>query len=336
MARGRMVSTNVSRDPELNQISGDAALLYLMTIPHLDRDGLIDGDATLLWATVAPRRMELLGKTGTLIDEWVGAGLVFAYPWKDGRVLFFKGFGRHNAGIVYKKEPPSRYPAPPGFCRTHVGLVPDVPALAASWAESVNPKSEYYRALMDAAGVPVNVATSTRRLQVQPDDEREAVPVNVATKIKSEVEVEVEEKLNSDGDVDQFIPPPHSGAGGDCQGGEPTGENGHVSAGTIQYAFTDQQLRVACYQMGSTLGLHVEWTGYERWLSRQPPGVLTVLLEWIVFYGDMPQAALERIESLTAVIRSCINKGDRAPLTGVQRSGLAQQIAHAIEITGEA
>ena len=53
MARGRLLSTDIASDPDLNRLSPDAERLYLRTIPHLDRDGLISGHPMLLWAAAA-------------------------------------------------------------------------------------------------------------------------------------------------------------------------------------------------------------------------------------------------------------------------------------------
>jgi hypothetical protein len=44
-------------------------LLYLLTIPHLDRDGLIDGHPLRLTAIAAPLRFELRDGAEALIDE---------------------------------------------------------------------------------------------------------------------------------------------------------------------------------------------------------------------------------------------------------------------------
>lgn len=372
MARGRMLSTNVARDPELNALSCNAMLLYLMTIPHLDRDGMVDADPTLLWATVAPRRMDLLAAAPGLIDEWVSSGLVVRFGTKDGAALFFPGFQRHNAGIVYKREPPSRFPAPAGYVRTGVGLVPEDPETALEWAEAVNPKSEYYRALVEHAGareelattsrqpraatsaddaeymhstrglqatidsgvrgVPAEYATPSRGVQVQPHSDDASAREDLATKIKSEVEVQI----NNVGVVALSSHQDHPGEGGECEGGVASGDapaNGAGSAGDILYAYTDHQLRTAAFELGAELGLQGEWAGFERWLANRSPGELAVLLEWEQFYRDMPQEGLERIKSLTALIRSNINKGSRAPLTGAQRRGLAEAIAHAVAVS---
>jgi hypothetical protein len=126
MARGRMVSTTVATDKRLADLSLTAEYLYLKTIPHLDRDGLILGDAPLLWGKVAVRRPELLPMTEDLISEWLAQdGLVIAYDTPDGCALYFPGFAKNQVGMRYDREPESTIACPPGFARTPAGLVPD-------------------------------------------------------------------------------------------------------------------------------------------------------------------------------------------------------------------
>lgn len=122
MARGRMVASTVATDKRFNSLSSDAALIYLMTIPHLDRDGLILGDAMPLWGRVCPRRNEFIPFMDELIAEWVKSGLVIAYDCEDGRVLCFVGFGKNQTGMRYDRETPSMFPPPPDYVRTSNGL----------------------------------------------------------------------------------------------------------------------------------------------------------------------------------------------------------------------
>lgn len=124
MARGRMINTTVATDKRLAALSLAAEYLYLKTIPHLDRDGLILGDAPVLWARVATRRPELFAETDAYIGEWLRQGLVIAYETPDGRALFFLGFGKNQTGMRYDREPESTIPAPPDYVRTATGLVP--------------------------------------------------------------------------------------------------------------------------------------------------------------------------------------------------------------------
>lgn len=122
MARGRMIASTVATDKRFNSLSSDAALIYLMTIPHLDRDGLILGDTMPLWGRVCPRRNEYIPFMDELIAEWVKSGLVIAYDCEDGRVLYFVGFGKNQTGMRYDRESPSMFPPPPNHIRTSNGL----------------------------------------------------------------------------------------------------------------------------------------------------------------------------------------------------------------------
>lgn len=125
MARGRMLNKTVAIDRRLNSLSLEAHWLYLMTIPHLDRDGLIAGDAPLLAAVAMPRRPELHAQTDAIVAEWITAGLVVRYTAPDTDVLFFAGFGK-NQRLEYNKEAASDFPPPPGYQRTSAGLVASV------------------------------------------------------------------------------------------------------------------------------------------------------------------------------------------------------------------
>lgn len=125
MARGRMVNRTVATDKALNSLSLEAHLLYLMTVPHLDRDGLILGDAPLLFAIAVPRRPEFAEKIDKLVQEWIDKGLVMSYEGHDGRILYFSGFQKNNPELRYDREGPSQLPPPPGMMRTKDGLTPE-------------------------------------------------------------------------------------------------------------------------------------------------------------------------------------------------------------------
>ena len=114
MAEARMINRSVSTDERLNGMSRDAMLLYLMTVPHLDRDGLTDGRPRVLWAAVAPLQDAWLQSVGALIDEWVACGLVVRYGDGGCPVLYFTGFAKNQARMPYARERASKFPCPPG------------------------------------------------------------------------------------------------------------------------------------------------------------------------------------------------------------------------------
>lgn len=122
MARGRMIANTVATDKRFNSLTSEAALVYLMTIPHLDRDGLILGDTMPFWGKVCPRRSEYMGLMADIIAEWVAAGLVIAYECEEGTILCFTGFLKNQTGMHYEREAASAFPPPPGYVRGAKGL----------------------------------------------------------------------------------------------------------------------------------------------------------------------------------------------------------------------
>ena len=123
MANGRFLSSSIAYDSRLNSLSLEAEYIYLKAIPHLDRDGLIQGDPALLFATVCPRRVDMISRIEDVINEWIALELVTRYDgWQEGAVLFFHGFKRNQTGLRYEREKPSQFAAPPGYIRTEQGL----------------------------------------------------------------------------------------------------------------------------------------------------------------------------------------------------------------------
>jgi hypothetical protein len=344
MARGRLVSTEASVDPELNSISPHSMLLYLLTIPHLDRDGLIDAHPMRLTAVAAPMRLELREGAPGLIDEWVEMGLVQRYQVGPGRtVLFFKGFRKHQPGLEYGREPASRFPPPPGWTRTRDGLVPDDPELCARLAEGLHGKSQYRAALLKAAGADAPVLdypepeaepeleaepaatadlTNTSRTVREPSrSQRE--PSRTVRVESNQIKSKRSDHAVSDDD-DALIPPTAIMEEGGVQGGD-------ARQGT---QWSEDELRTAAFGLGGLLGLDAEWNGFQAYLTKRSLPTLQMLLEWEFWYLDMPdavfQSVLDKINSLTGVIRNNMNQGAKAPLTSQQRQRLQRRIAETL------
>jgi DnaD/phage-associated family protein len=126
MARGRMIAATVADDKRFNELPIDAALVYLMAIPQLDRDGLILGEPGALWGQVCRRRNDLLPHMDAIIAAWLASGLATAYKNEDGdTILHFVGFQKNQAMTHYDREAASRFPCPPGYVRTPKGLALD-------------------------------------------------------------------------------------------------------------------------------------------------------------------------------------------------------------------
>lgn len=122
MAAGRFISISVAEDVRLNSVSVEAQMMYLMTIPHLDRDGIINGNPSVLRGRVCPLREDFISKMSTIINEWVQAGLVVRYTDGDDTALWFKGFSKNNPLTHYGREKASKFAPPPGYIRGEKGL----------------------------------------------------------------------------------------------------------------------------------------------------------------------------------------------------------------------
>lgn len=198
MAKARMLSTKASTDPDLNSMSVEAELMFLLTIPHLDRDGLISGDPIPLWAKVAPRRVELMDKMPRVIQEWVEHNLVVRYDWKDGAILFFPGFRKHNPNMFYEREPVSEFPPPPNFHRSEHGLIPNDLDIAGHLAQQFDARSRYYAALMEASqDAKVDILNTSGSPQDVIRKSSGEAPAEVEVEQQTEVETEVEVKNNN-------------------------------------------------------------------------------------------------------------------------------------------
>jgi hypothetical protein len=121
MARGRIILTRTSEDKEVNAIAtAMSALFYTWTIAHLDREGRITGDPTILSGRVIPL-WHIPPEQATLyIKEWAELGLVVWYEYRGSKYLEFKNFKRIQQMIdkngqpttYYAREPESHIPSP--------------------------------------------------------------------------------------------------------------------------------------------------------------------------------------------------------------------------------
>lgn len=126
MARGRMLNGSIAGDIELNELSLEAHLAYMMAIPHLDRDGIMEGHPRVVAGRICPLRPEVGLKMVDIIQEWVNAHLVIAYQDGNKPLLYFTGFQKNqNLGATYTREGKSVFPPPPGYTRTPNGLTHD-------------------------------------------------------------------------------------------------------------------------------------------------------------------------------------------------------------------
>lgn len=314
MARGRMLSTEASVDPELHTISVQALALYLLAIPHLDRDGLIDGRPMRLGALVAPMRPELTDQAGSYINEWVAAGLVVRYETSSGRpALFFKGFRKHQLGMEYRKEPASRLSPPPGWTRTTEGLIPDDPELCFRLSESYHPKSAYRLALLAAA-------------QGDAPDDR----VDFARTSRSVSEGIANSSLIREVKRTNDVDDDHTYIGRSSSSVSEKNTRARVSAlpdpSSLLVQYGDEELRIVADNLGAEIGLGVEWDGWADYLANCDRSGLFRLIGWIQRWRNATAQEMEKVNSITAVIRAAVRDGKSARLLGYQLDALAADI----------
>lgn len=142
MARGRMINQTISEDIEFNSMSIEAQLMFVRTVPFLDRDGLTNGHPAILVGKVAPLLTDMFGKMPAIIDEWIEAGLVIRYLDGKVTVLYFKGFTQNQVGMRYDREPESQFSVPPGYTRTPTGIEKLPPTDGNNTDDSGNPTPE--------------------------------------------------------------------------------------------------------------------------------------------------------------------------------------------------
>jgi hypothetical protein len=142
MANGRFLSKTIAVSVQLASVSDQAENLFFRMLPHLDRDGRIEGEPRLVKAIVAPLRESLtVERITTLLHELVQAKdsedqpLIQWYTAKGKMVIQCPGFTRHQTGLRKDREAPSRLPRldqsavmvpPPPQVRSDAGVDPDL------------------------------------------------------------------------------------------------------------------------------------------------------------------------------------------------------------------
>ena len=323
MARGRLLSTEASVDPELNSLSPLAMLLYVLTLPHLDRDGLIDANPMRLAAVAAPLQPELRDGAGSMINQWVEAGLVLRYDIGRGRAcLFFKGFRKHQQGLEYGREPASKYPPPPGWVRTKAGLVPEDPEACFRLAEAFHGKSAYRAALVTAAGADM---PDDAGLDPDPDESTDDLADTSRTLREHFAPNQIKEKLNhDDGDDPSLHPTPPVG----------NSERGYTKLAALFGETSDDELRIGIDALAANYSLPADFNGWTRALAGWHREDLLFVLVTLKTWDDIPDDQLQRINSLPGFLRASIKASPRSwpRLSRAKLDDLAADVDDAVEL----
>ena len=110
MARGRMVSKVIATNSRLGEVSERAVLLYLFSLPHADRDGLLDGHPRAILDEYVPILALRHGWTETVVEEskreLLNVGLWS--EWEDHDtgypVVEIERFAEHQSGLQREAE----------------------------------------------------------------------------------------------------------------------------------------------------------------------------------------------------------------------------------------
>ncbi len=316
MATGRLISSETIDDPDLNQLSIEAHLLYLHAITLLDRDGLITGDPVELWAKLAFRRFELQDHMRTIIREWLQFGEVIEYAAGRGKsVLFFQKFRLWNLNLLYEREASSKFPPPPGWIRHRLGLIPQDPDHCQLLADRIPGNGAYRKLLLQ------KTISSTESVENMELTKNLSCQGSGKVARRSYVSRE-EDQLNYGGDDDQINHPTTPGISiGGSRGGQSFPLQQVQQAQNTLVSFEIEALRQAAWELGAELSFQVEWHGYTAWLQEATKDQMIELICWLKRLND-DISLTHGINSTVALVRSHLKNGTRAYLTGNQSADL--------------
>lgn len=133
MARGRMISNEITRDKKINDLSSDTCrLAFTWLVTFADVEGRTYGDPAMLRSMLFPRRTDITFEMiQEFIIEWQDAGLVQWYEAGGDKWIAFPNFGKHQK-LRKDRETPSSIPAPqhdnggvtPELVRSNDGVTP--------------------------------------------------------------------------------------------------------------------------------------------------------------------------------------------------------------------
>lgn len=134
MAKGRFISRKVGRSRQLAALSNDTyRLMFLLMLPHADREGRLEADPELLNGVCFTRMDWTDEQVVAALQEMHEINLIFLYHVNENPFLFFPKFAEHQQGMRKDREAPSEIPAPPettsstngGGVRSKSGVAPE-------------------------------------------------------------------------------------------------------------------------------------------------------------------------------------------------------------------
>ena len=133
MARGRMITNNITRDKDIHNLSDDTCrLLFTWLLTFADCEGRTYGDPAIVKSTVYPRRTDItVDQVDGYLEELSNVGLILRYSAGDDLFILFPAFDKNQPGLRKDREPASDFPPPPDeaidkYVRMFAGKKPDV------------------------------------------------------------------------------------------------------------------------------------------------------------------------------------------------------------------
>jgi len=115
MAKGRFLSKEITVDKKVHDLqSVYCKLAWSWLIPHLDVEGRIHGDPSVLRSTIMPREKEVTDEMmESFIKEWHDKEMIVWYEVDGDKYIQCLNFEKHQSGIRKDRESPSIIPPIP-------------------------------------------------------------------------------------------------------------------------------------------------------------------------------------------------------------------------------
>lgn len=126
MATGRMLRSQISVSPQVNDLSLKAALLFTWLIPHVDDFGRLHADERRIKATIVPMREDIkIDDIKESLMEMYDQKLIVLYMIEDELYLQLTKFEKHQQGL--HKRTSSKIPPPESANLLDSGKFPEIP-----------------------------------------------------------------------------------------------------------------------------------------------------------------------------------------------------------------
>lgn len=128
MARGRIITNEISRDKRVNDLQDPWSMLgFTWLISFADREGRTYGDPSLVKSMIFPRQEDITAEmVEGYIRQWAECGLIIWYEAEGDRWIWFPNFEKNQPGLRKEREHASIIPPfVPETCRMLAGSLPE-------------------------------------------------------------------------------------------------------------------------------------------------------------------------------------------------------------------